>query len=863
MSRKKKASNPLDYISIPHLNMNPEVKRSIWVVLLLALGVIGFLSLFDLAGGIGPAIGRGMDVLAGWGNWLIPTLLIVAGWQLHNKEKYQVGGLNYVGMFLFLWAFEGMLQFFVRLDEWELALESGDGGGYIGWSLATILFKLIGFWPAIVLVLAFMVIGLLLMFNTNLSTLFRNGTWPARLLAHPFKFLFNRERAPKESALAREYDEKEKAAEEEYVEGEIDDSFSLSALKDKREQAAGKTVKSVKTAEKEKDEMSWKPTHIKIDLPLDLLNSRTFKPTSGDIKGNLAVIKSTLEKFNIPVEMGEVSVGPTVTQYTLKPEEGIKLSRITSLNNDLSMALAAHPVRIEAPIPGKSLVGIEVPNHSVAIVPLREVLEAQGFKQRRNNLMIALGKDVAGEVWLESVAKMPHLLVAGATGSGKSVMLNALIVSLLYQNNPDDLKFIMVDPKRVELTIYNGLPHLLTPVITEVSKTINALKWCLNEMDRRFETLSKVHKRDIESYNQGAKEKMPYIVFIIDELADLMVVAAKEMEAGIVRLAQMARAVGIHLVLATQRPSVNVITGTIKANMPARIAFSVASGIDSRTILDSLGAEKLLGRGDMLFSSVALSKPKRIQGCLITDQEIKRVVSYIKEKSGAPNYIAEIVERQKVKGVAGVGIDGGSDDDDELFQEAKELIINSGKASASFLQRRLSVGYARAARLLDLLEEAGVIGPSNGAKPREIMVSKEQYAAMIEEGVAGARLHDRETAVAPDSYLGGDEEDEETEDDEDDDDETARDSSNKEDNDSEEGMTIEDEAGTEVAAIADSEEDPGFMEETAADEKFDTENEPPVTDPKIAKATKKTAPKASSAVKTDDEDEDFGRYFSR
>lgn len=833
MARRKKQKNPLDYISIPSLSMNPEVKRSIWVVLLLALGVIGFLSIFDLAGGIGPSIGRGMDLLAGWGNWLIPSLLILAGWQLHNKEKYQIGGLNYVGMFVFLWATQGLFQLCISLDQWDMALESGIGGGYIGWSLAAIVIKLVGFWPGLVIVLALFVIGLMLMFNANLSTLFRKGTWPARLLAQPFAFFFNREPKVKESALAKEYDQKQEAEAE--PEADIDDSFSLSALKDKREQ--GKLPKADKTAVKE--EMGWKPTNIKIDLPLELLNSRTTKPTSGDIKGNLAIIKSTLEKFNIPVEMGEVSVGPTVTQYTLKPEEGIKLSRITTLNNDLSMALAAHPVRIEAPIPGKSLVGIEVPNHSVAIVPLREVLEAEDFKRRSNNLMIALGKDVAGKVWLDTIAKMPHLLVAGATGSGKSVMLNTLIVSLLYQNNPDDLKFIMVDPKRVELTVYNGLPHLLTPVITEVSKTINALKWCLNEMDRRFETLSKVGKRDIEGYNQSAKEKMPYIIFIIDELADLMVVAAKDMETGIVRLAQMARAVGIHLVLATQRPSVNVITGTIKANMPARIAFSVASGIDSRTILDSLGAEKLLGRGDMLFSSVALSKPKRIQGALITDQEIKRIVSYIKEKSGLPNYLPEIVERQKVKGMAGVGIDGGSDDDDELLGEAKELIINSGKASASFLQRRLSVGYARAARLLDLLEEAGVIGPSNGAKAREIMVTKEQYEALVEDSIAGARLHDRETAVAPDSYLGDDEAAEEAEEQE------------------------EEEGESEVAAIAESGEDPEFMEETAADEAFDEEDQPPVPDPEapVEKPAKK--PATAPADKKSEDDEDFGKYFSR
>jgi S-DNA-T family DNA segregation ATPase FtsK/SpoIIIE len=781
-------------------------------------------------------LSKAMDWLAGWGNWIIPILLLITGWELYQSKNKHSGGLRYFGIFLFLWSFQGMLQLFVDVENWDLALETGKGGGHIGWSLAVIVIKLFGFWAGIILVLALLVIGLMLMFNTNLATLFRGGTLPARLIARPFSAIFS---GKKDGSSDRDYDEQSEEApmaEGAAIEGELDDSFILRAIKDENSK-----VKNPGKTNNTEEKMNWKPTNIKIDVPFDLLNSRASKPTSGDIKSNIEIIKSTLEKFNIPVEMGEVSVGPTVTQYTLKPAEGIKLSRITGLNNDLSMALAAHPVRIEAPIPGKALVGIEVPNKTVAIVNLREVLESEEFKRRTNNLMIALGKDVAGKVWLDSINKMPHLLVAGATGSGKSVMLNTLIVSLLYQNNPDDLKFIMVDPKRVELTVYNGLPHLLTPVITEVSKTINALKWCLNEMDRRFETLSQVHKRDIEGYNQVAKEKMPYIIFIIDELADLMVVAPKEMETGVVRLAQMARAVGIHLVLATQRPSVNVITGTIKANMPARIAFSVTSGIDSRTILDSLGAEKLLGRGDMLFSSVSLTKPKRIQGALISDQEIKRVVSYIKEKSGSPNYITEIVERQKVRGVAGVGIDGGSDDDDELFQEAKELIINSGKASASFLQRRLSIGYARAARLLDILEESGIIGPSNGAKAREIMVTKEQYEAMIQDGVAGARLHNQATAQAPDNYLGDEDSLLSDEDELQNDDNEEQNDDLNDDNDS-----------SDVVADTDV---PEFMTEESDEIEESDEDIVPTSSTSKNKAEKKPS--------QEDENGDFERYFSR
>jgi len=473
----------------------------------------------------------------------------------------------------------------------------------------------------------------------------------------------------------------------------------------------------------------------------------------GDTEANALKIQKTLEKFGIDVEMGETKVGPTVTQYTFRPAEGVKLSRITTLSNDLSLSLAAHPIRIEAPIPGKSLVGVEVPNRAKAIVGLREILEDQAFKDRKNNLFVVLGKDVAGTSWLYDLTRMPHLLVAGATNSGKSVCLNSIIVSLLYQNNPEDLRFIMVDPKRVELPTYNGIPHLLTPVITDVNKTINALKWCLNEMERRYDILNKAGKRNIQSYNQGAKEKMPYIVFIIDELADFMMTSGKEMEAAIIRLAQMSRAIGIHLILATQRPSVDVITGLIKANIPARIAFSVASAIDSKTILDCSGAEKLLGKGDMLFSAAEMSKPKRLQGAYLSDEEINRVTQYIKEKSGAADYVDGVTDRQKVSGIAGIGLDGISGDEDQLLAEAREIVVNMGRASTSLLQRRLRIGYSRAASILDALEEAGVVGPSNGSKPREILVTAEQIERQASTPLAGARLHDRRSTSAPENYL--------------------------------------------------------------------------------------------------------------
>jgi S-DNA-T family DNA segregation ATPase FtsK/SpoIIIE len=426
--------------------------------------------------------------------------------------------------------------------------------------------------------------------------------------------------------------------------------------------------------------------------------------------------------------------------------------------------LALHPIRIEAPIPNRSLVGLEVPNKAKATVSLRENLESKAYRNRENNLMVALGKDVTASNRLDNLGKMPHLLVAGATNTGKSVCLNSIIVSLMYQNNPDDLRFILVDPKRVELSLYNGIPYLLTPVITGVKETINALRWCLNEMDRRFDLLKDSGVKNIASYNQKYKIRMPYIVFIIDELADLMVANRHDIEAGVIRLSQMARAVGIHLILATQRPSVDIITGVIKANMPSRIAFTVASGVDSKTILDNYGAEKLLGRGDMLFKNQEMSKPTRIQGAYISEQEIKKIVRYVKDKSGNFDYLKEITEKHKVAGMGGVGLNTGGDDMDEYFEEAKELVINTNKASTTYLQRKFGIGYARAAKILDALEEAGVVGASNGAKPREIMVTREQYEAIADIGVSGASLHKREESKPPPEFLESDEEDEENED---------------------------------------------------------------------------------------------------
>jgi len=749
VKRKAKKKEP-DYVSLPALDLSDHAKRSITIVVLLVLAVVSFLGLFNMAGHFGLFLSDNLSLGFGFGQWLVPILFLYWALILIRKSKRPLKFSDYLGLFLFFASYQTLFHFFYKQENWETIVKLGKGGGYVGLYLSQAVLYVFGFWGGVVVLLALLFISGVLVFNTSLSkiigreSLFARGLQPFTTF---FKTLFSSsEREDEEEGEVEEEDHQEalEGWQEKEVEGDTEEE----------EEEKPNVAKTKKDKKKKQEQIVWPKRQVKIDMPLELLSDKKGKAIGGDVEENAIKIQKTLENFGIDVEMAETKVGPTVTQYTFKPAEGVKLSRITTLNNDLSLALAAHPIRIEAPIPGQSLVGIEVPNKAKAIVGLKDVLESDPFKIRKNNLMIALGKDVAGTSWLYDISRMPHLLVAGATNSGKSVCLNAIIISLLYQNNPEDLRFIMVDPKRVELPTYNGIPHLLTPVITEVAKTINALKWCLNEMDRRYDVLNKAGKKNIQSYNNATKERLPYIVFIIDELADFMMTSGKEMEAAIVRLAQMSRAVGIHLILATQRPSVDVITGLIKANIPARIAFSVASLVDSKTILDMSGAEKLLGQGDMLFVTAELSKPKRIQGAYLSDNEINDVVNYIKEKSGPAEYLEGITDRQKVSGNAGVGLDGTHGDEDELFDEAKEIIVKAGKASTSMLQRRLSIGYGRAAKILDMLEDSGIIGPPNGSKPREVMISQDQMNALDDQGISGVSLHNRDDAEAPGSYFG-------------------------------------------------------------------------------------------------------------
>lgn len=486
----------------------------------------------------------------------------------------------------------------------------------------------------------------------------------------------------------------------------------------------------------------------------------------GDTDKNEEIIEKTFHNFGIEVTRAGHQVGPAVTQYRFRPEVGVKVAQILGLHNDIALSLAKHPIRIEAPIPGQSLIGIEVPNDTPATVRLRDLAESDDFLNRNSNLTLALGEDVSGAHIFTDLGKMPHLMIAGSTGTGKSVCINSIITTLLYQNSPKDLKFIMVDPKRVELSMYSGIPHLLTPVITDNVKVVGALKWVVGEMERRYRLLQDVGSQNIASYKEKLEkgevrkhtdpetgevveeklEKLPFIVVVIDELAELMMSHGKEVEGAIVRVAQLARAVGIHLIVSTQRPEVKIITGLIKANINARIAFKVNTQIDSRTVLDMGGAEKLLGNGDLLYISSVTPKPKRIQGVFIDEKEVKKIVKFIKSQkveeeldedlTGDGDSESDDSEGKSLAASLERDLTGGGDQEDELYEAAKEEVKRAGKASASLLQRRLRVGYARAARILDLLENDGIVGPSDGAKPREVYGTDDdpvQYDSPIED----------------------------------------------------------------------------------------------------------------------------------
>ena len=710
MTSKKKNRKARDGAGGWHDNLKDETKHSIFGVLFFALALFFTLAGFGKAGIAGTYVYKISEVLFGAGAFLIPIALFLAGLSLFTSMRPNIFSNTMVGVTLFLISGLGAAD----------VMFGAKMGGYVGFLISWPLVKLFDFWVSLVLLTALFIVSLLIMLNTSISIKIRKKNTLSDDSANEGE----------KNILEKIEDVPEKIIKsaKEAME-EIKEEIIIKKKQKKKEDGIEEELE-MEVMSGDRQARKIKPNDFS-PPPIELLENDKGKPSSGDIKTNGNIIKRTLQNFGIDIEMGEINVGPSVTQYTLKPAEGVKLSRIIALQNDLSLALAAHPLRIEAPIPGKALVGIEIPNNAKTIVGLAGIFSEETFKKSPFPLLLGLGKDVSGKSFFANMAKMPHLLIAGATGAGKSICIHSIIMNLLYRNSPESLRFIMIDPKRVELTVYNKIPHMLTPVITEAKKSILTLKWACKEMERRYETLLNAGVRDISSYHEkkGDYNSMPYLVIIIDELADLMATYPREMEASIVRLAQMSRAVGIHLIVSTQRPSVEVITGLIKANITSRIALQVASQIDSRTILDMSGAEKLLGKGDMLYLAGDTAKPKRIQGPFISEKEVKRVVKYLAEEykdTDMEDLDEEIGDTlNETKEHSSLNLDFDEDnDDDELYEDARETVIKAGKASSSYLQRKLKVGYARAARLLDMLEERGVVGPAHGAKPREVFIKE-------------------------------------------------------------------------------------------------------------------------------------------
>ena len=686
--------------------LSPEARGEILAVVLSVLAVLLIFADFDFGGTLVTGLFHGLKVVLGNAALILPVIFAALAWRLFQPSKYQVRAWHYLSLAVLLAAFAALWHIGVDPASSFTTGRAGNGGGLVGYGITSFMLPILNHVAATIILVAVMAIALIVASGTNLSRLFV-GLGP----------VFNR--APKDEELTvndatatppPELKVNDHSGSALPIRGTIGgDPLPPRPVPEKAEPQEALTAG---------EDINWKSPDM------TLLSQVSSKADAGDVKANAATIASTMESFGITVQMGEVNVGPTVTQYTFTPPNGVKLNKITTLDTNLALSLAAHPIRIEAPIPGKSAVGVEIPNKGIAMVRLRNLLETPEWNKETAPLTFVLGRDVSGTPMFADLAKMPHMLIAGATGSGKSAMINSFLTSLLYRNSPNELKLILVDPKRVELGLYNGIPHLLAEVINEPEKTISALKWAVAEMERRYKLLEAAGNRNIIEYNKShPDEAMTYIVIVIDEMADLMIVAAKDVETLVVRLAQMARAIGIHLVLATQRPSVDVITGVIKANIPARLAFSVASQIDSRTILDQMGAEKLLGKGDMLFASPEMMKPRRIQGAFLEESEVKAVTDFLRLQR-APQYNDEVLA-QKVNIGSGGGSAGGGDGeiDDDLFNDAAEAVIRAGKASTSMLQRRLRVGYARAARLIDLLEEQGVVGPADGARPRDVLVS--------------------------------------------------------------------------------------------------------------------------------------------
>ncbi|MEI7891080.1 MAG: DNA translocase FtsK 4TM domain-containing protein [bacterium] len=772
--RKKQQENETETEEEKKPIIHGDAKRSAVAILLFALAllfILGFLSdkkILD-AGILGSFLNSMAGMMFGVGKYISPLVLIAAGIVLLFRKETMFYVSKLLGISLAFSSILGLIHILAYDQKKMLGIAKlGEGGGFLGYAFAFLFLKLGGIVGGSIILVALILTGVIIAFNFSLAPLFERFFKKKEINTDEQQEQQDEELQEEDEDGEDEIEknpiiEVETSSDASEEETDAEEKSELeNRMKSILQKAAAwkpkeKEKKSNKEkAEKEKSLLDWELP------PVSLLDSVIEKAQGGDVHKNAKIIQETLHNFGIEVELGEIKTGPTVTQYSFRPAVGVKLTRITGLSSDLALRLAARQVRIEAPIPGKSLVGIEVPNKSNATIRLPELLQALEFENRKSNLLLALGKDVSGNYIFGDLKKMPHLLIAGSTGSGKSVCINTILLSMLYQNSPEDLKLILVDPKRVELTPYNGIPHLLTDVIVENGKVLSALKWAIGEMERRYKLLQRVGSKDIASFNKKAEscevfknvdtatgeiteecvEKLPFIVIVIDELADLMASHGKEVEGVIIRLAQMARAVGIHLILSTQKPIVTVITSLIKSNIPTRIAFRVPSLMDSRTILDASGAEKLLGNGDMLFSAAEAVDLRRVQGVFVSEEEIKRVVDFIKNQKFEKiedDLGDEIVVEDKAQGNKNgevktiqyadkIDFDSveANDQEDARYDEAKQIVIQSGKASSSLLQRRMRIGYSRAASLIDMLEDNGVIGAADGAKPREILVGAQQ-----------------------------------------------------------------------------------------------------------------------------------------
>lgn len=706
-----------------------ELKYELLGIILITTGVLALISLLDQnVGPVGVFLARVQKHTFGMGAPAVPLLILAIGsryiWR-HEKINYSLKFWGWGCLYIIVLAIFHHLV--IPVGEEILPHNLVPGGGLIGGLTLFALRKLFGFHGAIVILTALAICALLLTTNWSLTR---------TLVAAKKKAVESISMAREALAAATESDYKDEEDCSEYnLENEvsrqkqktkffdqekyaINDEPDRSITKEPVDEASPATISSTSFLQDSNQQYMLPPLSIlkKANRPR---NSKLPK----EVAHNAEILIETLENFNVSAKIINTCQGPAVTRYELEPAPGVKVSKIVNLADDIALKLAATGVRIEAPIPGKAAIGIEIPNKDVSGVHLREVLETDEFQRSSSHLVVGLGKDIAGKPIFADLAKMPHLLVAGATGSGKSVCINTLISSILFRASPDEVKFILIDPKVVELSNYNGIPHLMTPVVTDAKKAASALNWAVQEMERRYAFFAANGVRDIARYNEITKEdKLPLLVIIIDELADLMMVAPVDVEDAICRLAQKARAAGIHLVLATQRPSVDVITGIIKANIPSRISFAVSSQIDSRTILDMSGAEKLLGKGDMLFYPVGIPKPLRVQGAFISDSEVEELVNYIK-RNGEPEYNDQITNCETDTTKASNDTDKHQD---ELLEDAIRMVLETGQASVSMLQRKFRIGYTRAARLIDYMEEMKIVGPNVGSKARDILMTSEQ-----------------------------------------------------------------------------------------------------------------------------------------